>query len=527
MDMELKMASSSEQNTSMASTVCQASALYEYLAKDDRLLNLDKNQSLIVIEKLSKDPNWLYAITDSGVTGYVPSNYISKSAELDTQLAEKTLAALQKSAENHDEMQKKAVRCLREKMALSRLNSDWLSENLWDPSQVAKEMVDSVHEATKLSPQLSKVAVQLVLNKVALTMPSTLQSNLWRALMTKIENMNTVSDYDRLEEVFKSLYLTKNDEQQRSWPLHQDESIINQLLEQLYSMLVESDSKTCAKVLQIDNYDYITTLVGYYQMETRNSLRVWMLRVFLTCCELDYYCVSVLLHSILPMELARDMQTRPDLERFKYSLLLLTVVFCTAEKPPNDVYVQINEAFIHFLLDQVENPIDDDQELAELCVGVLLSINLTSSEFTIETLLKTEQPLQSFTQKLLLLVNREDDPTKVLNHAELTARPCNSVLKMLIGLFANQKTADLFYLNDIHVLIDIIARQLADTQPADERRRDYLQLIENILAQNCYQGHRYAQLEKCFNSVMSSAESPDSHVKMVKRILDSGHFKSS
>lgn len=58
-------------------------------------------------------------------------------------------------------------------MALSRLNSDWLSENLWDPAQVAREMVEQVEAATKLSPQMARTAVQLVLNKVAETMPST------------------------------------------------------------------------------------------------------------------------------------------------------------------------------------------------------------------------------------------------------------------------------------------------------------------------------------------------------------------
>lgn len=61
------------------------------------------------------------------------------------------------------------------------------------------------------------------------------------------------------------------------------------------------------------------------------------------------------------MELARDLRTQPDIERFKYSLLLLTVIFCSGEKPPNDVYGQINEEFINFLLEQIENPLDDDQ----------------------------------------------------------------------------------------------------------------------------------------------------------------------
>lgn len=57
-----------------------------------------------------QDPNWLFAVMEDGTTGYVPSNYISKNGDLDSQLAEKTLAALQKNAHNHNEMEKKAVR---------------------------------------------------------------------------------------------------------------------------------------------------------------------------------------------------------------------------------------------------------------------------------------------------------------------------------------------------------------------------------------------------------------------------------
>lgn len=71
------------------------------------------------------------------------------------------------------------------------------------------------------------------------------------------------------------------------------------------------------------------------------------------------------------------------------------------------------------------------QELAELCVGVLLAISLTSSEFVMNKLLNTDQSLQSFTQKLLLLVNREDDPTKV--NTFTAAKINNSLEKALFN----------------------------------------------------------------------------------------------
>jgi hypothetical protein len=44
----------------------------------------------------------------------------------------------------------------------------------------------------------------------------------------------------------------------------------------------------------------------------------------------------------------------------------------------------------------------------------------------------------------------------------------HSVLKLFIDLFSGSTTAQLFYTNDTKVLVDIIARQLADLSPGDE-----------------------------------------------------------
>lgn len=122
-------------------------------------------------------------------------------------------------------------------------------------------------------------------------------------------------------------------------------------------------------------------------------------------------------------------------------------------------------------------------------------------------------------QLINLLLTTTTTTTQVLNHSELTMRPTNSVFAMLILLFSKPKTADVFYLNDVHVLIDIIARQLADTQPSDERRQDYLLLIENILNNGTYQGHRWAlflgkvhTFEECFYYERRNNNNKDKHV---------------
>lgn len=57
-----------------------------------------------------------------------------------------------------------------------------------------------------------------------------------------------------------------------------------------------------------------------------------------------------------------------------------------------------------------------------------------------------------------------EDPVQVL---KLKKKPKNSVEKMLNDILADSKTAKLFYVNDIEVLVDIIIRQLLNI-PSDE-----------------------------------------------------------
>jgi len=44
----------------------------------------------------------------------------------------------------------------------------------------------------------------------------------------------------------------------------------------------------------------------------------------------------------------------------------------------------------------------------------------------------------------------------------------NSVFKMLIDIFSDLNAAELFYTNDVRVLIDIIIRWLTDLGPGDK-----------------------------------------------------------
>ena len=52
--------------------------------------------------------------------------------------------------------------------------------------------------------------------------------------------MEESSDYLRLHELFTDLTARKDDSQQRGWYLHEDESAITSLLEELLSILVSA-----------------------------------------------------------------------------------------------------------------------------------------------------------------------------------------------------------------------------------------------------------------------------------------------
>ena len=59
--------------------------------------------------------------------------------------------------------------------------------------------------------------------------------------------------------------------------------------------------------MQEDKYENILTLIGYYDIESRTPIRLLMLQVFGVLCGLDREIISVLLSSILPNELGRDI----------------------------------------------------------------------------------------------------------------------------------------------------------------------------------------------------------------------------
>uniref|UniRef100_A0A8C4R3J9 NCK interacting protein with SH3 domain n=1 Tax=Eptatretus burgeri TaxID=7764 RepID=A0A8C4R3J9_EPTBU len=235
----------------------------------------------------------------------------------------------------------------RRSVALSPMSCHAAEDCSCQPASLCEELVEIVRNATGLSYELSRVAVAVMAGHLRDSLPSVAPAmgQLLLSLLTPVDLESEVPrglpsrDAQRLDEIFLDLARHKDDAQQRSWALHEDEAVILGYLEELLSILTDANPDICRKMCKRDDCDPVHSLIAYYQMEHRISLRLLLLKVFGAMCHLDGAVISGLLNSVLPMELARDIQAdTKELQKLCYSVLLLTMVFSMGEPLPYHHY---------------------------------------------------------------------------------------------------------------------------------------------------------------------------------------------
>eukprot|EP00118_Oscarella_pearsei_P015869 m.146815 g.146815 ORF g.146815 m.146815 type:complete len:700 (+) comp38454_c1_seq4:14-2113(+) len=366
---------------------------------------------------------------------------------------------------------------------------------------LGRQLIDLVRERTALSYDNSAGAIDAVLTFLKAKLPevaaplepiaksiAVLQVG---EVVSGIEGGSS-KDRERLDIILSELKACKDDSQQRSWALHDDYAVIVEYLEELLTLLSDADRAVSQSMVQRDGYDAVDSLVTYYQMETRAPIRLLLLKVFGALCDLDHIVISILLASLLPMELARDITNDLDnVQKTLYSSLVCTMILSTGEAPPLQLYDHWSLTFVEFLFENIESPPDCDveEQIPDSFTNMILSYNLhftNPQENLVMQVLGARSTAKAFSEKVLMLFNREDDPVALL-------RPLspNSVLKLLLDIFSTGATSGLFFTTDLMVLIDITVRQIADLSLGDERRTHYLRLLKGIIGNTDYQEHKH------------------------------------
>uniref|UniRef100_A0A8D2L473 NCK interacting protein with SH3 domain n=1 Tax=Varanus komodoensis TaxID=61221 RepID=A0A8D2L473_VARKO len=387
------------------------------------------------------------------------------------------------------------------------------------PKTMGAELIELVRRNTNLSYELSRVAIGVVIGHIQTSVPA-INSIMEQILISLVESKDLCSglpsgqichDEQRLQVIFTDLARHKDDAQQRSWALYEDENVICCYLEELLRILTDADPEVCKKMCRKNDFESVLSLVTYYQMEHRVPLRLLLLKCFGAMCNLDAAIISALVNSVLPMELARDMQTHTqDHQKMCYSALVLAMIFCMGEPLPYHHYEHLNSQFVQFLLDVIEDglPSDTTDQLPDLFINVLLAFNLhipVPEHNVIMVTLSKHSNVKTFTEKLLLLLNRGDDPVCIFKHQP---QPPHSVLKFLQDIFASKDTASIFYHTDMMVMIDIIVRQIADLSPGEKLRMEYLSLMHAIMRSTGYlqHKHRFTDLQRTLQRIMVEEE---------------------
>ncbi|GME51107.1 Antiviral protein [Neofusicoccum parvum] len=154
---------------------------------------------------------------------------------------------------------------------------------------------------------------------------------------------------------------------------------------------------------------------------------------------------------------------------------------------PEDIGV-VDDAFVLCLFQTVEELFGDPND--PFCYHVIRVLLVLNEQYFVANIPTPAVPLtnrvikalsthghiyKTFGENMILLLNRETEASLTL-----------LILKLLYLLFLNEKTCDYFYTNDLHVLIDIIIRNLLDL-PSDDTasaaiRHTYLRVLHPLLA---------------------------------------------
>ncbi|KAM9759191.1 NCK-interacting protein with SH3 domain [Menidia menidia] len=388
------------------------------------------------------------------------------------------------------------------------------------PVSIGAELIEMVRKNTDLSYERSRVAVAVVVGHLQTALPQA-SSALEQVLLSLVESKDfsaalprgqVCHDEQRLEVIFSDLTRHRDDSQQRSWALHEDHALISCYLEELLKILTDADPEVCKRMCKNDDCENVLSLVSYYQMELRVSLRLLLLKVFGAMCSLDAALISTLLNSILPMELARDLQTdKQEHQKMCYTALVLTMIFSMGEQVPYHHYEHLNADFVQFLLGVVEDglPSDPTEQLPDIFLNLLLAFNLHHTSPSNNVIMQElkQKNVKILTEKVLLLLNRGDDPVCMFKH---TPPAPHSVLKFLQDVFADRETSDIFYRTDMMVMIDIAVRQISDLSPGEKLRMEYLSLMHSIMRSTDYleHQHRLSDLQGTLQRILREEEDP-------------------
>ena len=391
-----------------------------------------------------------------------------------------------------------------------------------DEALVSDYLINLVRSQTAMSFAVSKQAVMAVISHLVQNMgdnEAAAEAVVRAAKAGSGKDDEGGADYQRLCIIFEELTVMKQDSQQRSWSSADDTAIISEYLEEFVTISIDANPREVVDAItQFQSpgvrvpYEIIETLVDYYQMESRVGIRIILLRVFKSLGTLHAPVLPRLQSSVLPVELARDMMVEPhnpeNTQKLLLSLSLSINMLSCGEPLPVHHFDHLDLGFVTFLLEIAEMEVrtTSDEQMASEASNLVLAFNThfaadqPAANLILEAI--AGRTFAALGQKLVGFVNRGIDPLA----PDGSGGNQSSVLKMMCDIYSGPDMGGAFlYSSDLHVLVEILTRELTDREAGDQQRLHFVQLLAGLLTHSRFlqgdSGYRKDEVHTCLKEL--------------------------
>ncbi|KAF6777204.1 hypothetical protein AHF37_03207 [Paragonimus kellicotti] len=118
---------------------------------------------------------------------------------------------------------------------------------------------------------------------------------------------NLSPDWHSLNFCLGKLLKFQQDDQERNWSLHDEQTELEQVLVALMDVLMKANRELLRYYFKFSNYRPLQSILQLYQSESRTLIRRKLLLCIGMICSLDDACSRVVLASVLPHELIREL----------------------------------------------------------------------------------------------------------------------------------------------------------------------------------------------------------------------------
>eukprot|EP01134_Creolimax_fragrantissima_P002377 CFRG2377T1 len=479
-------------------------------------LAFEKGSTLSLIKKVSAD--WYYGTDEKGETGLIPVKFVSC-----TPMGGRTMPHILGAPSLSNTTSSPIARSFRPEKSLEKQDAsrETVTINISD-------LAARVREVSGATYQESVKAVTCVLEHLEVQLPQDMQGRikLGDAAMEDPTSMNCTAtpmpvceDTGDFTAILKELYKHMIDTQNVNWSITDDSDMLISQLEEMQTLLSEANPDACQRAIKAENYEYMDTLLNYYQMDPRESVRKALLITYGAMGQLDKTVFSHGVLMTLPVELARSIESDSSPSEFLfYQLVFGTMLFSTAERLPRQCYDHWSPTLIYQLLDLVEDVASSPLSpyISESAFNTILSFNLhlpladaesrkeEQSDHPVMVAVAQRRVCQMFGERLLLLVNRNEDPVALTsvpgdNHKKTP----NSLLRVLQSLLSCRSTAVIFFTNDLRVLMDILIREIQNSGLDNVLLYDYLDVLLRLtLNTDTGTAYRTEEIQTCLADLL-------------------------